>query len=97
VSLTPCGCSRSLAVLGALFASLAACRLAAESACVERGGRVNDAVWACDLASGAGVSLWTLVSPGTLALAIAAVGVPVLVAVNVLGRRFIAACGLPMD
>ncbi len=97
VSLTPCGCNRSLAVLGALFASLAACVLLAEDRCRDGGGRVSDASWACDLASGATASLWSLVSPWTCLLVAAVVGVPVFLVVNAIGRRFIVACGLPVD
>jgi hypothetical protein len=95
VILTPCRCNRSLAVLGGLFAALAACALLAEDACRDRGGRVSDAAWACEFASGAGVSLWTLLSPSVMALAALAVGVPVALVVNALGKRFIVACGLP--
>lgn len=97
MSLTPCGCNRSLAVVGGLFAALAACAMAAEGACLDRGGQVSDAAWTCDLASGASVSLWTLATPGTIAFALLAVGLPVGLLANALGRRFIAACGLPAD
>lgn len=93
--LTPCNCNRSLAALGGLFATLAACVLAAEAACRDGGGRVSDAAWACELASGASASLWSLVSPGAMALAALVVGVPVALVVNAIGKRFIVACGLP--
>ena len=95
--LTPCRCNRSLAVLGGLFAALAACAFLAEDACLDRGGRVSDASWACELASGGAVSLWSLLSPSAVALAALAVGVPVAFVVNALGKRFIVACGLPAN
>lgn len=97
MSLTPCGCSRSVAVLGGLFASLATCLLVAEGSCRDAGGRLSEAAWTCDMASGASASLWTLVSPWTLAGVALVVGVPVFLAVNAIGRRFIVACGLPVD
>ena len=95
--LSPCNCNRSLAVLGGLFASLAACAFLAEDICLDRGGRVSDAAWACALASGADVSLWSLLSPSGMALATLAVGVPVALVVNAVGKRFIVACGLPAN
>lgn len=95
--LTPCRCNRSLAVLGGLFAALAACAFLAEDACLDRGGRVSDASWACELASGGAVSLWSLLSPSGVALAALAVGVPVAFVVNAIGKRFIVACGLPAN
>jgi hypothetical protein len=95
VNLTPCNCNRSLAVLGGLFSALAACAFLAEDTCLDRGGRVSDAAWACELASGAAVSLWSLLSPAGVVLAALVVGVPVAFVVNAVGRRFIVACGLP--
>jgi hypothetical protein len=95
--LSPCNCNRSLAVLGGLFSSLAACAFLAEDICLDRGGRVSDAAWACELASGASVSLWSLLSPSGMALAALAVGVPVALVVNAVGKRFIVACGLPAN
>lgn len=97
LSVTPCGCNRSLAVLSGLFASLAACALLAESRCLDGGGRVSDASWVCDLASGASASLWSLLSPWNYPLAAVAVGVPVYFVASAIGRRFIVACGLPVD
>lgn len=97
MSLSPCGCNRSVAILGGLFASLAACLLVAEGGCVDAGGRLSEAAWTCEMASGASASLWTLVSPWTLVLVALAVGVPVFLAVDAIGRRFIVACGLPVD
>lgn len=95
--LTPCRCNRSLAVLGGLFAALAACAFLAEDACLDRGGRVSDASWACELASGGAVSLWSLLSPSAVALGALAVGVPVAFVGNAIGKRFIVACGLPAN
>lgn len=97
MSLTPCGCNRSVAVLGALFASLAACVFLAEGACRDGGGRVSDSAWVCELASGASVSVWQYLPPLGAAIALVVVGVPVFLAVNAIGRRFISACGLPVD
>ena len=95
--LTPCRCNRSLAVLGGLYAALAACAFLAEDACLDLGGRVSDASWACELASGGAVSLWSLLSPSAVALGALAVGVPVAFVVNAIGKRFIVACGLPAN
>jgi hypothetical protein len=95
--LTPCHCNRSLAVLAGLFSSLAACAFLAEDICLDRGGRVSDAAWACELAAGADVSLWSLLSPSGMALAALVVGVPVALVVNAVGKRFIVACGLPAN
>ena len=97
MSLTPCGCNRSVAILGGLFAGLAACLVLAQDRCLDAGGRVSDAAWACELASGASASLWSLVSPGVAVLVVLAVGVPAYLAANAIGRRFIVACGLPAD
>ena len=97
MSLTPCGCNRSVAILGGLFAGLAACLVLAQGRCLDAGGKVSDAAWACEMASGASASLWSLVSPGMAVLVVLAVGVPVYVAANAVGRRLIVACGLPAD
>jgi hypothetical protein len=97
VILTPCNCNRSLAILGGLFATLAACAFIAEDACLDGGGRVSDAAWACEFASEATVSLWSLLSPAGMAFAALVVGVPVALVVNAVGKRFIVACGLPAN
>ena len=97
MSLSPCGCNRSLAVLGALFSGLAACVLLAEDSCLDRGGVVSDAAWLCQLPTGTSVSLWSQLSPVGAALAIVVVGLPVYFVVNAVGRRFISSCGLPVD
>jgi len=91
---TACGCNRALAVLSGLFASLAACVILAEAACRDAGGRVSDAAWICEMASGSNASLWSTVSAGSIALAALAVGVPVFFVADAIGRRLIAACGL---
>ncbi|HQZ45271.1 MAG TPA: hypothetical protein PK042_04100 [Usitatibacteraceae bacterium] len=88
--MTPCACSRSVAVLCALFAGLAACAFIAEDACRDGGGRVSDTAWVCEMASGATASLWAVVPPGSAVLAALAVGVPVFLAVDAIGRRVIA-------
>jgi hypothetical protein len=95
-TLSACGCNRSVAVLCGLFAGLAACVFLAEDICRDGGGRVSDAAWVCEMASGASASLWSLLSPGVAGLAILAVGIPVYFAVNAAGRRILVACGLPV-
>lgn len=97
MNLTPCGCNRSVAVLGGLFASLAACVFLAEDTCLDRGGVVSDTAWVCELAAGPGVSLWELLSPAGAGLVFLVVGVPVYLVADFLGRRFIVACDLPVD
>ncbi len=81
-----CGCTRSLAVVCALFAGLAAALFLAQDACLDAGGKLSDAAWACELASGA-ASLWTLVAPAQAGFVLVAVVVPVFLVVDVLGRR----------
>lgn len=83
-----CGCTRSVAAVCALFAALATGALLAGKRCVEDGGRVSDATWVCELASGAASSLWSLVSPLDAAIAIV-VGVPVFLAANAGARRLV--------
>jgi phage/plasmid primase-like uncharacterized protein len=84
-------------VLAGLFAGLAACVFLAGDRCLDRGGRVSDTAWVCEMAAGASATLWSLVTPATVAAVILIVGVPVYFAVNAIGRRFIGACGLPVD
>ena len=86
---TKCGCNHSLAVVCALFASLAVAVLLAEDRCLDGGGRVSDAAWTCEMAGGAVASLWSLVAPQTAVLVAAAVGLPVYVAVVAIGRRWL--------
>ena len=97
MNLTPCGCNRSVAILSGLFASLAACALLAGDSCLDRGGRVSDVSWVCEMASGATTSLWALLSPMGVVLVVLVVGAPVYFAINAIGRRFIVACGLRVD
>lgn len=95
--MTACGCSRSAGAICALFATLAACVFVAEDSCRDGGGRVSDSAWACVMAAGSSTPLWSLVSPGALAVAALLVGVPVYFGVNAISRRIIASRGLPMD
>ena len=85
---TKCGCNHSLAVICGIFASTAVALFLAENRCLDSGGRVSDAAWSCQAASGAVSSLWGLVTPGILATALLA-GIPVYFAVSVLGRRWL--------
>ena len=89
-----CGCTRSVAAVCALFAALATGALLAGKRCVEGGGRVSDASWVCEGASGGASSLWPLLSPLDAAIAILLVGVPVYLVVNAIARR---ALGLPKN
>lgn len=82
-----CACRHSLAALSALFASLAAAAIVAGRRCLEGGGRLSDDTWTCETAPGVVASLWTLVTPGVLALAALVVGVPAYFAVSALARR----------
>src|SRR5690606_1397626 len=83
----PCGCHRSLGVIGALFASLGALALVAQEGCHDGGGQVSDAAWVCEAASGASVSIWSMLSPVTVAVVALAVGIPAYFGVNALGAR----------
>ena len=77
-----CRCSRAPAAVCALFAALAAAALLAQDACLDAGGRVSDSAWACEMASGASASLWTLVGPAALAAVALVVGLPVYLAAD---------------
>lgn len=82
-----CRCSRSLAVVCSLFASMAAVMLLAEDRCLDAGGRVSDSAWMCETAAGLSPSIWSLVSALDIGLVAVAVGLPVYVIVNaVIGR-----------
>jgi hypothetical protein len=85
---TKCGCNHSLAVICGFFASIAVALFLAEDRCLDSGGKVSDAAWICEGASGAVSSLWGLVTPGILAVAVF-VGIPVYFVVAVLGRRWL--------
>ena len=84
-----CNCNHSLAVICGVFAALAAALLVAESRCAARGGRVSDAAWVCEAASGAATPLWTLFTPGMLFLAVILVGLPVYFLAAAIGRRWL--------
>jgi hypothetical protein len=86
-----CRCNRSLGAISALFASLAAGALIAQDRCADAGGRMSEVAWACELASGASVSIWTLVSPLAMGIVALAVGVPVYFGANAIGSRVISA------
>ena len=90
---TVCRCNRSLGVISAVFASLAVLAFIAEDRCLDGGGRVSDVAWICEVASGASVNIWSLVSPFAIGLVALAIGVPVYFGANAIGGRFIAACG----
>jgi hypothetical protein len=90
-----CGCTRSLGAICAAFASMAAAAFLAQDRCLDSGGRLSDAAWVCESASGAVVALWSLVSPGAIGLVALAVGLPVYLAVSAIGNRWIAAYGRP--
>lgn len=85
-----CGCSRSLAATCAAFASLALAALLAQDRCLDSGGRLNDAAFVCETASGAVVALWSLISPIAVGIIALGVGVPVYLAVRAIGNRWIA-------
>lgn len=89
MALSACGCTRSVAFVSALFAGLAAAALLAESRCLEAGGRIGDSAWICLGAAGASDSIWSLVSPMAAGLVVLAVGAPVFLLVDLLGRRLI--------
>jgi hypothetical protein len=83
-----CGCNHSLAVICGIFVAVAVALFLAEDRCLDAGGRLSDTAWTCEVASGAISSLWGLVTPGIIAVAIV-VGVPVYFAVTVFGRRWL--------
>lgn len=76
-----CACHHSLAVVCALFATLAAAAWLAQDACLDRGGRLGEVAWSCEASTGALTSLWLFVTPGMAALALL-VGIPVYLAVR---------------
>lgn len=87
-SSTKCGCNHSLAVICGVFASMAVALVLAEGRCLDSGGRTSETAWSCESASGVVGSLWVLVTPGIVALALL-VGVAVYVAASALGRRWL--------
>ena len=88
-----CACSRSLGAICALFASIAVAALLAQDSCLDSGGRLSDAAWVCESASGTVVALWSLISPVAIGVVFLAVGLPVYLAVNAIGNRWIASYG----
>ena len=85
---TKCGCNHSLAVICGIFAGVAVALFLAGDRCLDAGGRLSDAAWTCEVASGAIRSLWGLVTPGIIAAAVV-IGVPVYFVVAALGRRWL--------
>jgi hypothetical protein len=85
---TKCGCNHSLAVICGFFTSMAVALFLAEDRCLDSGGKVSDAAWTCESASGAVSLLWGLVTPGILAVAVF-VGILVYIAAAILGRRWL--------
>jgi hypothetical protein len=85
---TNCGCNRSLAAICGIFAAGAAALFLAGDRCLDAGGKLSDTAWTCEVASGAISSLWGLLTPAIVAVAIL-VGIPVYFAVTVIGRRWL--------
>jgi hypothetical protein len=81
-----CGCSYSLAVICGLFAAMALALSLAEAHCVASGGRPSDEAWTCE--AGSVISLWSMVTPASMAWAVA-LGILVYVVVAFLGRRWL--------
>jgi uncharacterized protein (DUF2062 family) len=89
---TNCGCNRSLAVICGTFAGGAVALFLAGDRCLDAGGKLSDTAWTCEVASGAISSLWGLVTPGIIAVAVF-VGIAVYFAVTAVGRRWISGYG----
>lgn len=71
------------------MAGLTVAILLSEDACLDRGGRLSDFGWLCELPSGGSVSIWTLLNPAVLCLVIVAVAIPVYFVVNAIGNFWI--------
>jgi hypothetical protein len=84
---TKCGCNRSFGVICAIFVGIGVALLLAERRCLDSGGRVSDTAWSCEAAPGAVSSLWVLVTPGIVTVAVL-VGVAVYFAVSAFARRW---------
>ena len=84
-----CRCNRSLAVLSGLVAGLTVALLLSESRCLDRGGRLSDVAWVCELASEGSTSIWSLMNPVALCLVIVAVAIPVYFIVDAIGNRWL--------
>lgn len=89
---TNCGCNRSLAVICGIFAGGAVALFLAGDRCLDAGGKLSDTAWTCEVATGAISSLWRLVTPGIIAVAVL-IGILVYFAVTVIGRRWISRYG----
>ena len=85
---TKCGCNHSLAVICGIFVGGAVALFLAGDRCLDTGGRLSDTAWTCEVASGAISSLWGMVTPGIIVVAVL-VGIPVYLAVTVFARRCI--------
>jgi hypothetical protein len=83
-----CGCVHSLGVICGVFAGIALALLLAERGCRQAGGRVGDAAWYCETASGAVTSLWQFATPG-IVLAASLVAIGAYFAATALTRRLL--------
>lgn len=84
-----CRCNRSLAVLSGLVAGLTVAMLLSESRCLDRGGRLSDVAWACELPLEGSTSIWSLMNPAALCLVVFAVAIPVYFIVDAIGNRWL--------
>jgi hypothetical protein len=83
-----CGCNHSLAVICGVFAGIAVALFLAGNRCLDAGGRLSDTAWTCEAAPGAVSSLWSLMTPGIVAVTVF-VGIAVYFAVIAIGRRWL--------
>jgi hypothetical protein len=84
-------CVPALAWLGGLFATLGALLWLGADACLDRGGRNSDSAWVCEYAQVAGrepESLWSYVTWPQVVAATLMVGVPIVLLVRRIGRRW---------
>jgi hypothetical protein len=81
-------CVPALAWLGGLFATLGALLWLGADACLDRGGRNSDSAWVCEFAGRDAESLWAYVTWPQVALGMLLVGLPVVLLVSRLGRRW---------
>jgi hypothetical protein len=75
----------------AVFASLAVAAFLAEDRCLDSGGRLSDAAWVCESASGAVTALWSFITPAAMGFIVLAVGLPIYFGVSAIGNRWIGA------
>ena len=85
---TKCGCNRSFGVICGIFAGIGVALLLAQSRCLDIGGRLSDTAWTCEASPGAVSSLWVLVSPGIVMVAVLG-GVAVYFGVSAFARRWL--------